>query len=211
MNSQINPNSSGFKLKVTVLSLLIFFLLFHLWKIDFSRLRLLKCPHLQLTVCFNLCSPILPSKPCQISTWEPLSHTHWWSYQVSEILPLPRYHQKMRRLLLPSQRMLRGPSSSRRPSGQSTSHVFAGHLRAPTPVEDATGALAPPGRSQESSRVTTPGFPCLNALRKPGTKKENPGRRANLGRSRWKGGKYSHDKALTTATAHFLSLSQWWI
>lgn len=91
-----NPNSSGFKLKITVLSLLIFFLLFHLWKIDFSRLCLLKCPHLQLTACFNLCicSSIPPTKPHQISTWEPPSHTHRWSSRVSEILSLPRYDEE---------------------------------------------------------------------------------------------------------------------
>lgn len=66
-------------------------------------------------------------------------------------------------------------------------------------------SLRSPNSSWENSRVKTPSLPCLNILRRPGThkKKENPRRREILGRMRWKGGKYSHNKALAAATAHF--------
>lgn len=60
-----------------------------------------------------------------------------------------------------------------------------------------------PSSSWEDSRVVTPGLPCLNILRKPGTKKGSLGRRENSRRSRWKDRKYSYNKALTTATACF--------
>lgn len=156
-----NPNSSSFKLKITILSLLIFFfLLFHSWKIDFSCLCLLKCPHLQLTACFNLCihSSIPPSKPCQTGTWEPLSHTHRWSYQVSEIFSLLFYDQKMARQLLPwitgaqimLRRLLQQPEAVRT---KPISHIFAeDHLRAASiPEEDASGACAPPTAPEKTA------------------------------------------------------------
>lgn len=60
-----------------------------------------------------------------------------------------------------------------------------------------------PSSYTEDSRVVTPGLPCLNILRKLGTKKGSLGRRENFRRSRWKDRKHSYNKALTTATACF--------
>lgn len=125
----------------------------------------------------------------QGSTWEPLSHAHQQSYQASKVLLC--YDQKMRRLFLPSR--LEAPPVARDPQDKDCLKHFC---RRPSQSRlDTWGSQY--RSSWESGSVTTPGLSHLNALRKPGTKKEN-GRRENFGRSRWKGTKYSHNKALTT-------------
>lgn len=112
----------------------------------------------------------------------------------------------IRRLLLPSQRMLRGLSGSLRPSGQSPCHTFwqkaiSERHQHPRKMRQE---LMVPSSSWESSRVTAQGFATPECPQKTWHKKrENPGRRESFGRSGWKGGKSSHNEALTTAAAPF--------